>query len=169
MGITITHEPLPAAGVVILKYKADAETAWTQILNNNQKTSTITIASPAVVSSTAHGFVDGDAIQFSTTGALPTGITAGTIYYVISTGLTADAFQFSATSGGSAVNTSGSQSGTHYAIKTSNVISHDAVNIESSGANLPQYKEIQFQIQPSCGAVVTGLEFREEIIDRKMY
>jgi hypothetical protein len=47
----------------------------------------------------------------STAGALPTGITAGTKYYVISAGLTANAFQISATQGGAAVNTSGSVTG----------------------------------------------------------
>lgn len=76
-------------------------------------TVTMTIASPAVVSWTGHGLVAGASIQLTTTGALPTGVTAGTTYYVISTGLTADTFQFSATQGGAAVNTSGSQSGTH--------------------------------------------------------
>lgn len=74
---------------------------------------TVTIASPAVVTLNAHGFTAGTPIVFSTSGALPTGIIAGTTYYVISTGLTANTFQFSTTVGGSAVNTSGSQSGTH--------------------------------------------------------
>lgn len=81
-------------------------------------TGTLTIASPCVVTPTAtaaayHGLVEGDTIFFSTTGSLPTGITAGTKYYVISTGLTKTTFQFSDTLGGAAVNTSGSQSGTH--------------------------------------------------------
>lgn len=76
-------------------------------------TATISIATPGVVTKTAHGFGLNSKVVFSTTGALPTGITAGTTYYVISTGLTADAFQFSTTLGGSAVTTSGSQSGTH--------------------------------------------------------
>lgn len=76
-------------------------------------TFTVTIASPAVFSKTAHGLAAGDPIIFSTTGALPTGLTAGTVYYVISAGLTADAFEVSTSVGGSAVNTSGSQSGTH--------------------------------------------------------
>lgn len=71
---------------------------------------TISIASPAVVT-VANRFVAGAAIKFSTTGALPTGITAGTTYYVIATGLSTSSFQFSATPGGAAVNTSGSQSG----------------------------------------------------------
>lgn len=36
-------------------------------------------------------------VQFTTTGALPTGVTASTNYYVISAGLTANAFEISAT------------------------------------------------------------------------
>ena len=74
---------------------------------------TVTIASPAVFSKTGHGLVAGDKIQLSTTGALPTGLSINTDYFVISAGLTADAFQVSATAGGAAINTSGSQSGVH--------------------------------------------------------
>lgn len=74
---------------------------------------TISIASPAVVSLTAHGLGIGDSIYFTTTGALPTGLSANTLYYIISAGFGANSFQISATRGGSAINTSGSQSGTH--------------------------------------------------------
>jgi len=84
---------------------------WTDMVWGG--TSTITIATPGVVTKTGHGFGVNSKIVFSTTGALPTGITAGTTYYVIATGLTADAFQFSTTLGGGAVATSGTQSGTH--------------------------------------------------------
>lgn len=76
-------------------------------------TFTVTLASPGVFSKTGHGLAAGDKVVFSTTGALPTGLTAGTTYYVIAAGLTADAFEVSATDGGAAVNTSVSQSGTH--------------------------------------------------------
>jgi len=79
-------------------------------------TSTITIASPGVITATGHGLAVGRRVGFSTTGTLPTGIAASTIYYVVSVP-TADTFTISATSGGSAINTSGSQSGTHYLIK----------------------------------------------------
>lgn len=81
--------------------------------NNGTATVTITIASPGVISWASHGLVAGSIVTFSTTGALPTGITALTPYYVISSGLTANTFQISATPFGSAINTSGSQSGTH--------------------------------------------------------
>lgn len=66
---------------------------------------TVTSASPGVVSWTAHGLVAGDQIFFGGT-TVPTGVTAGLPYFVISAGLTADAFEFSATAGGAAVNTS---------------------------------------------------------------
>ncbi len=79
-------------------------------------TFTVTIASPAVFSLTAHGLAAGDAVYFTTTGALPTGLSANTIYYVIAAGLTANAFEVSTTRGGAAVNTSGSQSGVHTAV-----------------------------------------------------
>src|SRR3990167_9165645 len=76
-------------------------------------TVTVTIASPGVFTLTAHGFGIGTVVYFSTTGALPTGLTAGTAYYVVKEGLTANAFEVSTTISGTAVNTSGSQSGTH--------------------------------------------------------
>lgn len=72
----------------------------------------ISNASPAVVTYTAHGFAANDPVVFSTSGALPTGLTAGTTYYV-KTVLTADTFTVSATAGGAAINTSGAGSGTH--------------------------------------------------------
>jgi len=51
---------------------------------------------------------------------------------------------------------------------TDNSISHSAINIESSGATLPEYKEIQFQIL-STGAVITGFSFKSEVIDKRLY
>ncbi len=73
----------------------------------------ITLANPAVVTATGHGLAAGTPIFFTTTGALPTGIVAGQTYYVLSSGLTANTFTFSATAGGAAVATSGTQSGVH--------------------------------------------------------
>jgi hypothetical protein len=85
-------------------------------------TVTLTIASPCVVTLVSHGLGADSRVIFATTGALPTGITAGTVYFVLSTGLTLNTFRFSTqdptldwNSGageGPAVNTSGSQSGT---------------------------------------------------------
>ena len=70
-------------------------------------TATITIASPAVVTSTVL-YTEGAAVVFSTTGALPTGITAGTTYFAFNNvGLT---FQL-IDAAGNVINTSGTQSG----------------------------------------------------------
>src|SRR3972149_5670492 len=100
---------------VWLIYRSD--TAVTDALYSRNPgvaaTITVTIASPGVVTWTDHGLQAGSSVVFTTTGALPTGITAGTRYYVISTGLTTSAFQFSESEGGAAVNTSGTQSGAH--------------------------------------------------------
>ena len=74
-------------------------------------TVTMTIASPAVATVTGHSLAVGDPIYFTTTGALPTGVTAGQYYFVTSVGT--NTFNFSATPKGTNVNTSGSQSGTH--------------------------------------------------------
>lgn len=81
-------------------------------------TATITVASPAVVTLNNHGLTVDDSIRFTTTGALPTGLTVGTKYYVISAGLTTNTFRLSATQGGTAINTSGTQSGVHTLIRT---------------------------------------------------
>lgn len=77
-------------------------------------TVTITIASPGVVTWSTHGLSANAAVVFNTTSALPTGLTAGTVYYV-KTVLSANTFTVSATPGGAVINTSGSQSGTQTA------------------------------------------------------
>lgn len=96
-----------------LLYQSTTSGASWSTLTGNTHTFTVTVASPAVFSATAHGFTTNDQVVFTTTGALPTGLSANTIYYIISAGLTADAFEVSATRGGAAINTSGTQSGTH--------------------------------------------------------
>jgi len=78
-------------------------------LNSLGGTVTLTIAGPCVVT---FGVVlaEGTAVSFSTTGALPTGLTAGTTYYLRNvSGLTAN---LSSTPTGSLITTSGTQSGT---------------------------------------------------------
>jgi microcystin-dependent protein len=79
-------------------------------------TVTISIASPGVVTWNGHNRAANDPVKFTTTGALPTGLTAGTTYYVVGSSITTNTFQVSATPGGTAINTTGSQSGAHTAI-----------------------------------------------------
>jgi hypothetical protein len=71
---------------------------------------TVTIASPAVLSSSVT-LTNGMELVFETTGALPTGLNVGQIYYVINA--SGGTCNLSATSGGSAITTTGSQSGVH--------------------------------------------------------
>ena len=79
------------------------------LLNSLGGTATITLASPAVITSTVL-YTEGAAISFSG-GTLPGGITAGTTYYVYNVdGLTFNLLD----STGAIVNTVGPQAGTHY-------------------------------------------------------
>ena len=80
-----------------------------------RSTVAISIATPGVVTWNAHGLGANDPVKFTTTGALPTGLTANTTYYVVGASVTANTFQVSATAGGAAINTTGTQSGTHTA------------------------------------------------------
>ena len=76
-------------------------------------TCTISIANPAVITLASHGFVAGDVIKFTTTGSLPTGMSALSRFYVLDDAPpSANSFRISNTSGGAAIETSGSQSGT---------------------------------------------------------
>lgn len=76
-------------------------------------TCTTPVATPGVVNATAHGKLAGDQVVFNVSGgSLPTGLVAGTVYFVSATGLTANAFQVSATSGGASLNFTVSSTGT---------------------------------------------------------
>jgi hypothetical protein len=80
-------------------------------------TVTISIAAPGVVTWAAHGLPVDTMVIFSTTGALPTGLFAGVVYYVRNPAL--NTFQLSATKGGTvSINTSGTQSGVHTATES---------------------------------------------------
>ena len=92
---------------------------------------TVTIASPAVFTKTGHSLSVGDTVKLSTTGALPTGLNTTTTYYVISAGLTGNDFQLSTTRGGTAINTSGTQSGTHTLIPTTSLTLNGALGTQT--------------------------------------
>lgn len=80
------------------------------LLNSTGGTVTLTIATPCVITLSIV-LAEGTAIKLATTGALPTGLTAGTTYYLRNVdGVTAN---LSATATGALINTTGTQSGTH--------------------------------------------------------
>lgn len=87
VGVTVSFEPLPADGQVVLKYKKDEETSYSTIFTHN----------------------------------------------------------------------------------TDDAISHSAVKIESTGATLPEFKEIQFRIESTGGAVITGMKLHYEEIEKDLY
>jgi cytochrome c peroxidase len=78
--------------------------------NYNGGTVAMTIGS-VTMTLNGHGFQNGAPIVLSTTGALPTGFTAGTTYFIRATA--PNTFELSATSGGAAITPTGTQSGTH--------------------------------------------------------
>jgi len=92
----------PGTGVAVAAVDIGAATAATV---------TMTSASPCVVTDTGHTFADGQPIVLTTTGALLTGLTAGATVYVKSP--VTNTYNLAATPGGTAINTSGTQSGTH--------------------------------------------------------
>lgn len=79
---------------------------------------TVTVASPGVFTSTEHELAEDDTVWLETTGALPTGLTVDTTYYVVRNGITANTFQLSESKQGTPIITTGSQSGVHSWIKT---------------------------------------------------
>ena len=83
---------------------------WSANIGYKETDVSITIATPAVVTSTIT-LADKTAITLQTTGALPTGLVVGTVYYTRF--VSSSTFNLSATPTGALINTSGSQSGTH--------------------------------------------------------
>lgn len=126
--------------------------------NPDGKAATISIASPAVVTCVGHGLLEGAQVVLASTDALPTGLDDETRYYVLASGLTADTVQLSATPGGAAINTSGTQSGTHRLISGARPVT---ISIASPGTvtavgrhGLLANDRVQFK---TTGALPTGL------------
>lgn len=89
----------------------DTSARVVQVAVARGETVTTPVASPGLVNWTNHALVAGD--QFMITGGtLPTGLTAGVTYWVIAAGLTANVFEVATSAGGSAINFTGSSSGT---------------------------------------------------------
>ena len=99
---------------LILGFRGGPLYYWDAAFGLSPSTFTVTIASPAVVTSSI-SLLDNSTVILTNTGfpsALPTGLSVGTTYYVKGTGGTT--FNLSLTPGGTAITTTGTQSGTHY-------------------------------------------------------
>lgn len=90
------------------------------------------------VQSVAHGLANDDRVIFESVEGLtiPTGITAGTVYFVISTGLTTDAFRISTTSGGAAVDITGTGSAVWRKVTVKSVNSGDTFRIATGDLDI---------------------------------
>jgi hypothetical protein len=113
-------------------------------------TVTISNAEPAVVTWEGHGLPNGTPVVFTTTGALPTGLTAGTTYYVV--GASTDTFNVASTPGGSAIDTSSAGSGTHTAtavpIGETDMFVGFALHGVKSGGDAAASRLASFPVQP---------------------
>jgi hypothetical protein len=98
---------------------------------------TMTIAAPGVVTyAGADTLVLNDPIVFTTTGALPTGLTLGTTYFVRNLNTAANTFEVSLTSGGASITTSGSQSGVHTVAR----VDANSIPSRAAGSGCPNSK-----------------------------
>jgi hypothetical protein len=110
-------------------------------------TATMTIAAPAVVTVAATP-PSGTPVVFTSTGTLPTGVVSGTTYFVKY--INATTFNIAATTGGTSITTTGSQSGTHTATFTGVPIvaasgdgTNVSVNIASKGSGIVQANGVE--------------------------
>lgn len=119
------------------------------------ETVTISSAEPGVISWAGHGLENGTPIVFSTTGALPTGLTAGTTYYVVAAAT--DSFSVAATVGGAAIDTSSAGSGVHTAtavpIGETDYVVGFALYGTKTGGDASASRLINGPIQPVAPAV----------------
>lgn len=77
-------------------------------------TVTMTIATPSVITWTGHVLNNNDPVILYSTGSLPTGLAENTTYFVVNKAT--NTFQLANSPGAAAINTTGSQSGTHTAL-----------------------------------------------------
>jgi len=143
--ITIDQQGRITAAADVAISGGGGSSSWTLIDQTGAAivnvTVTITIASPGVVTLTAHGYAANQAVIFTTTGALPTGLTAGTVYYVRNP--TANTFEVSATVGGASINTTGTQSGTQSVRKAATwTFSAAAASVSITG--ITDYSDLMF-------------------------
>jgi len=101
---------------LIFAYRGGPMYYWNASVGASPNPVSITIATPGVFTLGYGSLTDTMAVVLVTTGALPTGLTSGTVYYV--SGASGSTFRLSTTYAnavaGVYITTSGTQSGTHY-------------------------------------------------------
>ena len=94
---------------------------------------TISISTPGVITlPVGFSISDGTAISLTSTGHLPTGLSVGTVYFVV--GASSNTFRLATSIGGTPINTTGTQAGLQY-------ISQRGVNLADAGdADTPLFQ-----------------------------
>ncbi len=124
-------------------------------------TVTMTSANPGVVTWTAHGFSTAipQPVVFTTSGALPTNIVSGTVYYTIPSLTTTNTFQVATTVANAIAATAidmtaGAQSGTQTGTAGTSMANNTAINI-TGFALTPGIWEIWAQVSWNFNAATT--------------
>ena len=118
---------------LVFAYKGGPLFYWYHEYGFNGTSVTIDIPSSTIY--TALAVTPGHPVRFSTTGALPTGLTPGQVYYVFS--IAVGGFSVSSTPGGSLVLLSGTQSGTH-------LITPNGFYLSSTSSDAPSIQNFIF-------------------------
>jgi hypothetical protein len=94
--------------IIYMRNFTDEQTIY---LGTSTPQADFTAATTGIITSAAHGLVNGDVVRVTTTTTLPSGLSADTDYYVIESDT--NTFQLSATRDGSAVTIASTGTGTH--------------------------------------------------------
>mgnify|MGYP003645917943 CR=1 FL=1 len=98
---------------------------WSEDIGYSPVQVTISIAAPGLITLPADfSFPNGTTVAFTSTGALPTGLVVGQVYFVVNS--TGGTFNLSTAIGGTAITTSGGQSGLQF-------ISQRGINLANAG------------------------------------
>ncbi len=120
---------------------------------------TISIGAPGIITLPIDfSIAEGTALSLTSTGALPTGLTVGTTYFVVNS--TGNTFELSATLGGPSITTSGTQSGLQF-------VSQRGINLASVGdASTPIYQNALLVSDASRFIIVFGTnDYGSTILD----
>ena len=110
--------------------------AETITLSDHSATCTADASADTINKGTDDGFADNDTVQFTNSGgALPAGLAAGTQYFVVN--VAAATLKVSETFGGSAVNITGTGSGTHTIYQNINGMTAGPITIDSGTVTIP--------------------------------
>jgi len=115
---------------------------WSGIFRATQDRQTLSgidiDAGTPTFNATCHGLSASDKVVITGGTTIPCGLSLNTIYYVISSGLTTDAFQLSATDGGASISVSGTASGTFYVAQPLNITDYtiDADIVQANSTSI---------------------------------